>query len=130
MVMAWHPAGVICDRFRLNELRDAATLPSDLRVQIAPRMSRWSEAAEDIRSVRKFAKDGPLSVAPQSRPLLEASLSVALVRNDDQGSYRLVKRDPANNTARDDIAAALTLVAGAVSRWPVPKRSGYLGLVA
>ena len=80
--------------------------------------------------MRKYAKDGPLSVAPQSRPLLEASLSVALVKNDDQGSYRLVKRDPANNTARDDIAAALTLVAGAVSRWPVPKRSGYLGLVA
>ena len=129
IVMAWNPAGVICDRFRLNELRDAAAAER-LRVQIAPRMSRWSEAAEDIRGLRKYAKDGPLSVAPQSRPLIEASLSVALVRNDDQGSYRLVKRDPANNSARDDVAQALTLVAGAVSRWPVPRRSGYLGLVA
>ena len=53
-------------------------------------------------------------VAESSRPLLAASLSVALVKNDDQGNVRLSKNG-SNNTARDDVAAALVLVAGAYS---------------
>ena len=43
-------------------------------------------------------------VAESSRPLLAASLSVALVKNDDQGNVRLSKNG-SNNTARDDVAA-------------------------
>ena len=35
-------------------------------------------------------------------------LRVCKVRNDDQGATRLVKKDT-NNTARDDVAAALVL---------------------
>ena len=127
-VRAWKPVGIYCDRFRLSELADAATAER-YRVPIHPRVSRWSEASEDVRALRKMALDGPLSVTPRARALIEASLSVALVRNDDQGSFRLVKRDPKNNTARDDVAAALTLAAGAWSRWPAP-RPAYLGLVA
>ena len=53
---------------------------------VVPRVSRWSEAAFDIRSLRKLAADGPFTVAEPSRPLLAASLSVALVENDDQGN--------------------------------------------
>ena len=120
----WKPSRIICDRFRLPELRDEVR-----GIPIMPRVVRWSEASEDIRALRRAAMDGPMSVTPRARPLIEASLSVALVKNDDQGSFRLVKRDPKNNTARDDVAAALTLVAGAVSRWPAP-RPAYLGLVA
>ena len=47
--------------------------------------------------------------------LLAASLSVALVKNDDQGNMRLSKNG-SNNTARDDVAAGLVLVAGAYAR--------------
>ena len=112
------PRMVLCDRFRLNELRDAV----GARVPLSARVTRWSDAAADIRALRKSAKDGPLAVARQSRPLMLASLAKARVKNDDQGSFRLVKADPANNTARDDVAAALVLAAGAVSR--LPKRSG------
>ena len=50
-------------------------------------------------------------MAEDSRALLAASLSVALVKNDDQGNTRLAKRG-SNNTARDDVAAALVLAAG------------------
>ena len=50
-----------------------------------------------------------------SRPLLTASLSVAMVKNDDQGNVRLQKKGT-NNTARDDAAAALVLAAGAYQR--------------
>ena len=104
------PEGVICDRFRLGELQDCVT-----GTPVVPRVLRWSEAAFDIRSLRKLTADGPLSVAEPSRLLLAASLSVALVKNDDQGNTRLTKAG-ANNAARDDVAAALVLATGAYAR--------------
>lgn len=103
------PAGVVADRFRISELADAGLHG------LEPRMTRWSESSEDIRSLRKMAKDGPLAVDPGSAPLLEASLAVAMVKNDDAGNVRLQKRG-SNNTSRDDVAAALALGAGAHQR--------------
>ena len=120
LIRPWRPAAVLCDRFRLPELQDAGG-----RLPLVPRVTRWSEAAEDIRACRKLAKDGPLAVEPASRAVLEASLSVATVKNDDQGSCRLVKSS--NNTARDDVAQALTLAAGALARMPARPRRVYLG---
>lgn len=119
LIRPWRPFAVLCDRFRLPELMDAGRLP------YVPRVTRWSEASEDIRATRKLAKDGPLSVEAASRAVLEASLAVATVKNDDQGSCRLVKSS--NNTARDDVAQALTLAAGALSRMPARPRRVYLG---
>ena len=114
---AWGaPEVVFCDRFRLAELQDAAP-----GARIVPRVTRWSEASEDIRALRKGAKDGPLSCAADSRALLTASLSAAMVKNDDQGNVRLQKKGT-NNAARDDVAAALVLAAGALSRAPKPRR--------
>ena len=105
------PAGIVCDRFRIGELRDAV----EGRCPIEGRVSRYSEAAADIRALRSMAKDGPLWIEPESAPLIGASLAVAMVKSDDQGSTRLVKRGT-KNQARDDVAAALTLAAGAWDR--------------
>ena len=118
------PETVICDRFRLGELQDCVN-----GTPVVPRVSRWSEAAFDIRSLRKLAADGPLTVAESSRLLVAASLSAAMVKNDDQGSVRLAKRGT-NNTARDDVAAALTLAAGAYIRsLTMPRRRWrYVGM--
>ena len=118
------PEVIFCDRFRLAELQDVV----GGGVPIVPRIARWSEASEDIRATRKLALDGPLAVDPGSRALLAASLSVAMVANDDQGSVRLVKRGT-NNTGRDDVAAALVLAAGALSRAPKPRRALRSALV-
>ena len=108
---AWgRPEVIVCDRFRLAELQDVVN-----GTPVMPRVARWSEAAEDIRALRKAAKDGPLACAPGSRDLLTASLSGALVKNDDQGNVRLVKKGT-NNAARDDVAAALVLAAGVLER--------------
>ena len=112
---------VICDRFRLPELQDCIN-----GTPVSPRVARWSEAAADIRALRKSAADGPLSCEPGSRALLTASLAGAMVKNDEQGNTRLAKRGT-NNTARDDVAAALVLAAGALARAPKPRR-GYHGL--
>ncbi len=106
------PAGaILCDRARINEVRDVV---GGGRLQ--ERVTRWFGAAEDIRACRKMAADGPLSVAEPSRLLMAASLSAAMVKNDDAGSVRLVKRDASNNSARDDVAAALVLAAGEFRR--------------
>ena len=108
---AWDmPAAIVCDRFRLAELRDTAPPCS-----IEARVSQWSEAAFDIRALRKAAKDGPLACDPVSRPLVIASLAAAMVENDKSGNMRLVKQGT-NNTGRDDVAAALVLAAGALKR--------------
>ena len=104
------PVSISSDRFRLNELADCAR-----GVPLHPRVSRWSESSADIRALRKIARDGPLSCAESSRLLVAASLSAALVKNDDAGNTRLVKRGT-NNTARDDVAAALLLAGGAFVR--------------
>ena len=111
------PAGVVADRFRISDLADAGLHGLEAR------MTRWSESSEDIRALRKMAKDGPLSVDPGSAPLLEESLAVASVKNDDAGNVRLQKRG-SNNTSRDDVAAALTLGAGAHQRRNKAKRGG------
>ena len=122
-VAAWgRPEVILCDRFRLNELMDAAN-----GCEVVARRTRWSEASEDIRALRKGAADGPLSVDEGSRPLLAASLAVAMVKNDDQGSCRLVKR-ASDNSARDDVAAALVLAAGALARAPTGRRWRSLGV--
>ena len=124
---AWGaPDHIICDRFRLAELLDHAR-----GIQVIPRVTRWSEASEDIRAVRRLFVDGPITPTKASRPLLIASLAAAQVKNDDQGSTRLVKSDPNNNTGRDDVAAALTLAAGSLGRYLAKPRGrgAYLGLV-
>ena len=109
---AWgQPVRIICDRFRLGDMQDAVNGACALE----PRVTRWAEAAADIRALRKGVLDGPLSLAESSRPLVEASLAVSRVKNDDAGNVRLEKRGH-NNEARDDVAAALTLAAGGFAR--------------
>ena len=104
------PQMVITDRARLADLKDAAR-----GIKLVERVTRWFEGSADIRGLRKLALDGPLAVCPQSAPLLRESLRVATVKSDDAGNVRLVKRG-FNNTARDDVAAALTLAAGELDR--------------
>ena len=112
IVEAWgYPAMIVCDRFRLAELQDVV----DPSVPIEPRVTRWSEASSDIRALRQHCKDGPFAIAEESRSLIAASLAVSEVKNDDQGNTRLSKKG-SNNTARDDVAASLTLAAGAYQR--------------
>ena len=105
------PVKIICDRFRLNDLRDVL----GNACTIEPRVTQWSSSSEDIRALRKICRDGPLSVDPGSRSLLVVSMSAAQVQNDTAGNVRLIKKGH-DNKARDDVAAAATLAAGAFVR--------------
>ena len=119
------PGVIVADRFRESELRDVTG-----GIPLETRVTRWSEAASDIRGLRKIARDGPMSITPESEQLVAASLAVAWIRNDDAGSSRLVKRGH-NNCSRDDVAAALLLSAGVYHRAESKpaKRSMYHGTV-
>ena len=112
IAMQFKPSYIVCDRARLAEVLDAAAG----RVKVVERISQWFEAAYDTRALRKLVKDGSLACEARSRGLTTVSLSAARVQNDTSGNVRMVKRDSANNTARDDVAAALVLVAGAMAR--------------
>ena len=105
------PVSIVCDRFRLSELRDVV----GNACKIEPRVTQWSSSSADIRALRKICRDGPLSVDSGSRNLLMVSLSAAYVQNDNAGNSRLIKKS-SDNKARDDVAAAATLAAGAFER--------------
>ena len=63
------PRVIVCDRFRLADLQDAAK-----GIRLEPRVTQWSDSSSDIRSLRKITRDGPLAVAEDSRLLIAASL--------------------------------------------------------
>ena len=105
------PVKIVCDRFRLNDLRD--TMGNACKIE--PRVTQWSSSSEDIRVLRKICRDGPLSVDPASRNLLIVSMSAAHVENDTAGNSRLIKKGH-DNKGRDDVAAAALLAAGAFER--------------
>ena len=117
------PQVIVCDRFRLAEFEDVVKHGARLE----PRVSRWSEASFDIRALRQMALDGPLAVDEGSQALIATSLSQAMVKSDDQGNTRLVKRGT-NNTSRDDVAQGLVLAAGALARKPRTATVRSLGL--
>ena len=105
------PVKIVCDRFRLKELVDAVRGGCPLE----PRVPMWAQQSEDIRALRKLVRDGPLVVDKDSRALVSASLSRSKVLNDKAGNTRMEK-DGSGNTARDDVAFALVLAAGAWER--------------
>ena len=105
-----NPAVIYCDRFMLGTLIDAAAG----RWPVVPRVTRWSEATEDIAAFRRLVADGPLSIAVEGRALARVGLSEASVLSDDQGSVRLVKRRASRS--RDDVAVGAVLAAGALVR--------------
>ena len=112
------PINIIMDRFKLDEMRDAVKGACT----IEPRIPRWSESTLDIQALRRLVRDGPLAIAEESRPLIAASLSVTMVKNDDAGNVRMIKKGT-NNCGRDDVSAALIWVSGGYARAemrPVP----------
>ena len=117
------PVAIVCDRFRLAEMQDAVKGACP----IEPRITRWSDSSFDIRALRAGVLDGPLAVSHESRRLLAASIAVATVKTDDAGNVRMVKSS--NNTARDDVAAALALVGGAWARAERSPGSGVTHVV-
>lgn len=105
------PQGMICDRFLVESVADAVRG----RWPILKRVTRWSEATEDVAAFRKLVHDGPLSIVPEARNLVAVSLAGTIVKCDDQGSTRIIKKNQAFRE-RDDVAVAGVLAAGQLMR--------------
>ena len=117
LLRALSPQVVVCDRFRLPQLRDEVRGQCPVRGQL----TRWSESTRAIGDLRAMALDGDMNVAPGSRRLLELSLAQARVAQDDAGNVRLLKR---GGQRKDDVAASLVLAASHASRVasaPIPR---------
>ena len=80
---------IYCDRFVLGELTDAVAG----RWPIVPRVTRWSEASNDIAGFRALVKDGPLSITAESKALARLGMSQAKVAGDDQGECTAAERN-------------------------------------
>ena len=102
----------IADYFRLEKLEEEV----EWRALLEPRRWRWSEATSDIEDMQALAVDGDLTVATDSRRILEFSIAQAVVKEDDANNVRLVKKD--KQTQRDDVAAAFVLACGGIRRHP------------
>ena len=66
-----------------------------------PRGNRWSEAAADIRALQEDGKGW--SAQHRGKILGRSSYTVltnSMVKNDDQGSCRLIKADGTNNKSQ------------------------------
>ena len=121
VVGRWNPDKIVVDRFRAKEIED------HFNGEVVARVTRWSEAAEDVRALRKWCQDKNMAVAQNSQRLIEASLAVARVKSDDQGNTRLVKNG-FNSTGRDDVAASKLLAVGELDRdLETPKQEFLIG---
>ena len=113
----WSPFCIVADRHRYPELLDCIN-----GVPVLSEVNDWKHGGLNVRALRKMAKDGPLSLAPDSIDLLITSLRVSRVEGNGAGDQRMVKMDAFNNRCRDDVAAALLLAAGRLSRLPPIER--------
>ena len=124
VIREFSPRAVFADKDRVSELSDAGI------TSVVSSIMGWSLHTSNIRALRKLAGDGPLSVAPESRSIIEASLRESSVQNSDAGGHRLVKRR-AKNRSRDDVVASVLMAAGQFSRLEAYGRPTwrYLGSV-
>ena len=97
------PSGIVCDSFRLNELRDSNP-PCD----IEPRRAMWSMQTEDVAACRQVLLDGEACVSDCSRDLLAESLAHSIIERDTSGNERLAKKI-SRSGSRDDVAMAMVM---------------------
>ena len=113
------PEAIVCDRYRVNELRDilgAARFPigSDLVV----RGMGWKDGAADVRGFRAAVLSD--RVIPEASVLMASAISKARTVGDPAGNWKLAKWTAGGRRAksRDDAAAAARLaIAEGNRRW-------------
>ena len=106
------PTAVVCDRWRLNELKDgldSAGIPPGI---VITRGMGWQDGSEDVRGFQRAVKEGristPVSLAARS------AFSGAVTVSDPAGNLKLAKDSQGGRRQRhkDDLAAAVVLAVG------------------
>ena len=123
------PLGVVADRWREAELRDALRAAGVPRAGLALRGMGFKDGAEDVRGFRRACAEG--RVVPVRSLLLRSAVAQARTLSDPAGNCKLAKGAEGGRRlrARDDAAAAAILAVAAGTRIPVaPPGSGALVL--
>ncbi len=126
------PDAIVCDRWRIAELKDALDDPSWQAVPLIVRGQGFKDGSEDVRAWRRACAERKVSpVGPAI--LLTAALAEAVTISDPAGNEKLAKDSEGGRrkNARDDVAAAAVLaVAHArLDKEQAAPKAAYGGLV-
>ena len=119
------PSGIVCDRWRDAELRDALR-KAGLQVRMEVRGQGFKDGAEDVRGFRRACAEG--KVTPAKSLLLRSAMAEARTVVDPAGNAKLAKATQGGRRlrARDDAAAAAILAVAAGTRQANrPQRRGW-----
>ena len=106
------PKLIVCDRYRINELKTVLMKMKLGNIPIVFRGMGWKDGAEDVRSFRRAALEGKLALPPST--LIRSSFAEARTLSDPAGNEKLAKSSEAGRrrNARDDAVAACILAVG------------------
>ena len=112
------PVAIVCDRWRVAELRQALELVRFPLAALVERGMGFKDGGQDVRDFRAAVLGD--QVRPSDSLLLTAAMSEARAVGDPAGNWKLAKRGQGGRraAARDDAAAAAVLaVAAGYRRW-------------
>ena len=124
------PTQLVCDRWRIADLREACAKANIPLTRIIERGMGFREGAEDVRNFRKACLDG--AVVPLVSLLMRSAMSVARTVSDPSGNAKLAKASEGKRPgSRDDAAAAAILAVSSGTREPprAASRRVYRGMV-
>ena len=106
------PKIIVCDRYRMNDLKTTLMKLNMGNIPIIFRGMGWKDGAEDVRSFRRAALEGRLAFPPST--LIRSAFSEARTLSDPAGNEKLAKRSEAGRRERskDDAVAAAILAVG------------------
>ena len=126
------PDRIVCDRWRIAELRDALDDSSWQAVPLVARGQGFRDGAEDIRTWSKAVVERRVNPVLPAR-LLTAALAEAVVITDAAGNSKLAQNTEGGRRkrGRDDVAAAaiLAVAHAGLDKEQEPPRAVYGGLV-
>ena len=128
------PVAIVCDRWRLAELKQNLEAIRFPLAELVERGQGFKNGGQDVRDFRAAILGD--CVRPSQSLLLRASMSEARVTGDPSGNWKLAKHVQGGRraNARDDsCAAAIIAVAEGYRRWTAkPKRPRwrYRGMAA
>ena len=107
-----NPKSIVCDRYRINELKTALMNLKLGNIPIIFRGMGWLHGSEDVRSFRRAALEGRLGFPPST--LIRSSFAEARTLSDPAGNEKLAKQSEAGRrrNAKDDAVAACILAVG------------------
>ena len=112
------PSRLVCDRYRIGDLKEACEKAKIPITRIVERGMGFRDGSEDVRYFRRACLDG--SVVPVRSLLLRSAMSAARTVSDPAGNAKLAKTGEGKRAgARDDaVAAAILAVSSGVREAP------------